>query len=587
MYSESAVQYDLLANRVVHVVQGQRCVWVPRALAEFFESDAVYVPVVQTKVQLRTEYSDPCLWVSLCDIRLGQNAVIISNDEIRMLEYLTYLVLTLLLIIVCWEWLRSRAFVEGFTDGVVPAYFARWFPRRSDVAPGQQRESEGWIRNPRYFEGYVDVQRLGYKADFCRVLEKEDAPESRIMACALAGQEGLDPFLYRTESSRAGFRFSRDDYFRDVNDDGREDYGRILKIAEAPNDAWEATAVLAGVDRFKPSEIPDHEPPPEIAELLYFFEGLMVWYRFYDDILDYAENTQVSIAGKASVDETPKRISDGTKTNGLRLNMLPAGSGQEKPPQNQFLKIGEYPRLEFDSKISLRNLRGISTWVYFEEFTQNARIFDFGNGAGKDNVLLGIEGKGNDPGAFGRLNARPPADAKVCRTRFSQEVSPQEYLASSDANVDEWECPDPELVDSIYPKDEIAPSEEKKANLLFEIWDAQQRKMRIRVLNCIPLKKWVHIALTTTDNLAFRPTWEVYIDGERVFREEDGHMPLQNYTTKNYIGRSNWEGVTSQYEDADERLRGALFDLRFYRTPMSVDKIKRTVQWGKRLLTEV
>jgi hypothetical protein len=395
----------------------------------------------------------------------------------------------------------------------------------------------------------------------------------------------LDPFLYRTESERSGTRFSRDDYFRDVNNDGKDDYGRILKVEAAPNDRWEARAILAGVDRFKGIEQPDNSPPAEIAELLYFFEGIMAWYRFYDDMLDYGENTQLSIAGKATVDETPKRIFDHAKTRGLRLNMLPAGSGQEKPPQNQFLKIGETPRLEFDTKFSLRNLRGFTTWVYFEEFTQNARIFDFGNGAGKENVLLGIEGKGNDPGAFGRLNAAPPATARVCNTRRAAEVAPQDYLATTDANIDEWDC-EADNVESTYPEDEITPGEDAKANLLFEIWDQQQRKMRIRALSCIPLRKWVHIALTTQDKISVRPTWDVYINGQRVHREEDGHLAQADYTTKNYIGRSNWEGVTSQYNDADERLRAALFDMRFYRAPLSVDKISKTVSWGKRLLKE-
>lgn len=500
------------------------------------------------------------------------------------LTYLTYTVIGLLILIISWEGLRSHAFAEGFTDGVVPQYFGRWFPKRSDVVPGQQRETENWVRNPRYFEGYVDVQNLGYKADFCRVIEKENDPDSRIMACALAGQEGLDPYIYRTDSARNGMRFSRDDYFRDVNGDGKDDYGRILKIEQAPNDMWEARVVLAGIDRFKQLESPDNSPPPDIAELLFFYEGIMAWYRFYDDMLDYGENTILSIAGKATIDETPKRLIDNIKTKGLQLNMIPAGSAQEKPPQNQFLKIGENSRLEFDTKFSLRNLRGICTWVYFEEFTQNARIFDFGNGAGKDNVLLGIEGKGNDPGAFGRLNSTPPPEAKICNTRRIAEVTPQDYLNTSDANIDEWECPDFEPVSTLYPEDEITPGLDKKANLFFEIWDSQQRKMRIRVLSCLPLRKWVHICLTTTDKVAFRPTWEVYIDGKKVYRQEDGHMPLADYTTKNYIGRSNWEGVSSQYNDADERLRGALFDLRFYRTPLSEEKIKRTVKWGEKLL---
>jgi len=54
--------------------------------------------------------------------------------------------------------------------------------------------------------------------------------------------------------------------------------------------------------------------------------------------------------------------------------------------------------------------------------------------------------------------------------------------------------------------------------------------------------------------------------------------------TQNYIGRSNWEGVSSQYEDADERFRGAMFDFRLYRAPMAPNKVTRTFVWGKQKL---
>ena len=484
-----------------------------------------------------------------------------------------YTALALLILIIVWEWARGKAFTEGFTDGVVPEFFGRYFPRRYDVVPGQERETDGWIRNTRYFEGYVDLQRLGYKGDFCRVVEKEGDPESRMLACALAGQEGLDSLSYRTESARAGMKFSRDDYFRDVDGDGREDYGRIVKVAQAPQDKWEARAVLASLTRFKQGkEITDNSPPPEIKDLLWFYEGSMVWYRWLDDMLDYSENTQLKIAGKAEVDEDPHT----TKVKGLELNK---GEGNE-----QFLKIGENAELEFDSQVELRQLRAISVWAYFDEFSNNARIFDFGNGAGQDNVLLGIEGRGNGDSAFGLMGARPSENSPVCQARAPRELSPQAYLQTTDANVDFWECPGPEPIESTYPEDEKGEKQEEKANLLFEIWDTQQRKMRIRVMNAIPKKKWVHIAVTTTDGSSFRPTWHVYIDGKQVYEELDGHMPLKSYVTKNYIGKSNWEEVTADVQDADERFKGALFDFRLYRQPMSSAKIERTVQWGKKKL---
>ena len=501
---------------------------------------------------------------------------------LRMIwESMIYAAVMLLIIIVVWEWLRNRMFMEGFTDGVVPEFFGKFFPRRYDIVPGQLQEEDGWLRNTKYFEGYVDLQQLGYKGDFCRVVEKENNPESRIMACALAGQEGLDSLTYRTESQRAGMRFSRDDYFRDVNKDGRDDYGRILKMSPAPNDKWQAMVVLAGYSRFKQTEeVQDNSPPANIADLLWFYEGVMVWYRFIDDMLDYAENTQIQIAGSAKVNEEEKL----TIVEGLRFNMIDSADSTVQSSMDQFLKIGENAKLEYDTIVELRQLRAISVWVYFHEFTSNARIFDFGNGAGHDNVLLGIEGKGNTISAFGKLGKRPTEENLVCQGKAAEELSPQVYMLTSEANVNNFDCKTAAPIPSMYPENEDEGEVDPRANLLFEIWDSQQRKMRIRVVNAIPLKKWTHIAITTTDGSSFRPTWQVYIDGKNVYEQADGHMPLKSYTTMNYIGKSNWESETAQYQDADQRLRGALFDFRLYRLPMSASKIERTVQWGKKKL---
>lgn len=502
-----------------------------------------------------------------------------------MWEWMIYTGVVLLILIVVYEWTRGKMVQEGFTDEQVPEFFGRYFPKRYDIVPGQQREGT-WIRNPRYFEGYVDVQKLGYKADFCRVLEKEGDPDSRILACALAGQEGLDGLTFRTESQRAGFRFSRDDYFRDVNGDKRDDYGRILKVAQAPQDAWEAHVVLAGLNRFRTgTEIQDTEPPPHIQDLLWFFEGAMVWYRWFDDMLDYAENTRLLVAGEIAIDETPQK----EFTKGLSMNRLPTADSEVPPPADQFLKIGENDRMEFNNVVQLRELRAISVWVYFDEFTNNARIFDFGNGPGRNNVLLGIMGKGNTSimnNLFGAVGARPTDANLVCQAKAPKEVHPTTFLKQSgEADIEFWECPGPEPIDSAFPPDEeqgapLPPT----ANLLFEIWDAQQRKMRILVQDAIPLKKWVHIAITTTDMDPLRPVWRVYVNGKQVLEEADGHMPTSSYTTKNYIGRSNWETESSQYNDRDERFRGALFDFRLYRIPMSAAKIQRTWDWGARKL---
>ena len=512
-----------------------------------------------------------------------------------------YTVLLLLLMIVLWEWFHGHLLYEGY-EANVPAYFGKFFPQRSDVVPGQVEEQDGYVRNKRFSEVYADIQGLGYKADFCRVVERPDDPGSRRVVCALAGQEGLDTFGYSSKSARAGIRFSRDDYYRDVNGDKKDDYCRILKVKEAPLDAWEPRCIPAGLIEFKSDfELTDSNPPADIAQLLFFFEGVMVWYRFIDDLLDSAENSKLALAGGIEMDETPvPRSGTGVEApqrgmmtspkardppphvNGLELNKLPA-LVEKKPPAEQFIRIGENDKLEWDSKVRLRDLRAISVWVYFDEFTQNAPIFDFGNGAGKDNVRLAIEGRGNVASKLrGVMKPRPDEFAKVCNAKAALEVSPKLYLATSDANVDEYECKGPEPVDSTYPEEDAEEAGVPSANLIFELWDTQQRKMRIRAINAIPLKQWCHVVVTTTDATSFRPTWQVYIDNKMVLEHVDGHMPLNSYTTNNYIGKSNWEEVgVGQYDDQDERFRGSLFDFRLYRLPMSAAKIASTYDWGR------
>ena len=55
-------------------------------------------------------------------------------------------------------------------------------------------------------------------------------------------------------------------------------------------------------------------------------------------------------------------------------------------------------------------------------------------------------------------------------------------------------------------------------------------------------------------------------------------------STNNYIGKSNWQNMTSKYQNADELFKGRLFDLRGYRTIMDKKKVKDTYNWGKKLL---
>ena len=125
----------------------------------------------------------------------------------------------------------------------------------------------------------------------------------------------------------------------------------------------------------------------------------------------------------------------------------------------------------------------------------------------------------------------------------------------------------------------------KVADLLYEIWDSQQRKMRIVVKGAIPLQKWTHVVITAESNDAFRPDIAVWIDGVKVFVQPSGWLPQNSSTANNYIGKSNSYNLGTQYEAGrDELFRGRLFDLRAYKSIMGAKRIAETVKWGKDLL---
>ena len=90
--------------------------------------------------------------------------------------------------------------------------------------------------------------------------------------------------------------------------------------------------------------------------------------------------------------------------------------------------------------------------------------------------------------------------------------------------------------------------------------------------------------ITTTNNAPFSSGLKIYANGKVVHNEENAFLPQTNYTTNNYIGKSNWANVTSPYENADKLFKGRLFDFRGYRTAFTTKKIKDTYAWGQQLL---
>jgi len=309
-----------------------------------------------------------------------------------------YGVVAVLLITLALDIWRPSFMTEGFlvSPGDNP-FVTAYFPRRGDVSFSE--DESGYIQDPRNVRGYADVQALNVNHDFCRMVipKGQDDEKDRFFACALGGTENLSSVSFRTQSVRKGFKTSRDDYMRDVDGDGRADYCAIVKT----NNGWEPKCYKALQTSFDTRSVVDSSPPADIADILYFYEGIMFWYRFIDDMKDYAENLTLYTMGGIQIDEAevkqlPSQLLSGEDQRTTTLDeRIPIIQGLKFDGMNQFLRVGDSPDLSLGKVITMTTMRALSVWVYFEEFTNNAHILDFGNAAGQDNIFLGIIGKGD------------------------------------------------------------------------------------------------------------------------------------------------------------------------------------------------
>jgi hypothetical protein len=108
--------------------------------------------------------------------------------------------------------------------------------------------------------------------------------------------------------------------------------------------------------------------------------------------------------------------------------------------------------------------------------------------------------------------------------------------------------------------------------------------MRIVVKQFFELGKWTHVVITAVGTDSFRPDIAIYKNASKVFSEPAGWLPQQNATEINYIGKSNWSDVTSQYANKDELFKGAVFDIRGYNQSLNSQTIKASYNWGKKMI---
>lgn len=496
--------------------------------------------------------------------------------------------------------------MEGFASGPGSNQFMMgYFPRRGDISFGS--EDAMYEQDNRHVMGYVDVQGLGVDHDFCRMLVPKGTnagdESKKFFACALAGTEGLTSTSYKTLTVSKGFKTSRDDYMRDADMDGKTDYCAVVKMKGG---VFEAQCYRGLNTTFDTRQFIDTDPPPDIGEVLLFYEGIMFWFRFIDDLKDYAENLTTYTSGGMSIDEVnvkilPSQLLEGGKQDATKLDeRIQVTEGLKFNGLNQFIRLGDSPDMSFGQKIVLPTMKAMCFWVKFDEFTNNAHIIDFGNGAGKDNVFLGIVGRGDpsmDNGATIRNDACNASDLNnVLPVGKSgpqpvPDMSPQQLMLST-ANVNEYICDTKVVVRDlarIKPfnlKEKIKASKKAPdtATLIWEVWNGELRMEHVNVLGAFKLKEWTHCCITTASSDGVRPGLEIWIDGIKRAQKDGTHMPQVAITKNNYLGKNNWMTGSSQFENKPELFKGAMFDVRGYSQPMSLQKLKKTISWGKKRL---
>jgi hypothetical protein len=286
---------------------------------------------------------------------------------------------------------------------------------------------------------------------------------------------------------------------------------------------------------------------------------------------DYVDSVTVQTAGAIAIDESIQDTTSGLQFNGA----------------NQFLRIADSSDLSLGTTVPLRSVRTWMMWVYMDEFTNNAKFFDFGNGASNGNVFLGILGKG-DKGVSDMTSDESTLPTEPSGQQAVMETTPRHLMETSDANVNEYTCSAPSILPRrLSPSGVVPPTPAegvaKTATLLYEIWDKQSRKMSIKVNGAMPLKKWTHVAVTTTTDDAVRPDIAVYINGQIVMTKKAGFLPSTGSMTNCYLGKSNWRSGT-QYSTADTLLKGRMFDFRAYRVSAPSQLIYDSYTWGKQKL---
>lgn len=454
----------------------------------------------------------------------------------------------------------------------MPSYFTLGTLHEGFTTQVVSVEADSEARDARYAASNVDLQHTGYAVDFCRAVGDGEDGDLQVI-CDRA--DGSAPLVSRTV--RDGFRMSRDDYWS-----AKGDYCRILKETDG-DDTWSAKCAVPTKDlrTFKKEELTDGDPPPSIQRMLRAYDGVLVWWRFVDDRVEYAQNAAFAEVGTPVF--PPSKLLNPLKSRGLQLNRelsveprdylrIGEQSGEQsgiRSGEQSGTRSGEGSRegtsdtlfAPFQHIISPRQIRAFAFWVWWDGFESGATVFEAHNVSKavhrKDRIAIGIEGGGPDPS--------PPQ----IPVPGAQEVTPQTLLAIGDQlTLPTQEHPHIPTPTSLTTTGSVSLTQ--SATYYFEIWDEEQRIMRLTApMSSAKTNSWQHIVVSTTDGSAWWPTWGLWIDGELVATKTDGRLSPAMVLTEVSVGK---------------RMRGCLMDFRIYRSPLDPAKIKETMEWAKERL---
>jgi hypothetical protein len=431
--------------------------------------------------------------------------------------------------------------VSGMVDAPIREGFTA--PLRSDIGFARDgwKEDASYERDLRYREAFADVQGIGTASDFCRAVSRKGDPGSLHVACALGRRDGMDNMEYRSRTVREGFRFSRDDYWR-VGTAGRMDYCRIVR--DEMDGTWYSSCAVAGSDGFKKVEARDTNPPPAIRNLLEAYEDIAVWYRWFDDGLDYAANTEYETHCRTEI----PALLNAEVSRGAQFNRWPLAAqeaGDIAPPLRDYVRWGEPGSLSLDQTVQPRQIRAISLWVHLDTLTGSPTVLECSapNDSNNKRDLMWIGVEGGDA----ELPPVPPVEP-------AQEIRPQQALG---------------LTHQTEPV-RLPTHTKAAATWVFEIWDGEQRIMRLAApAGNAKAHTWQHVAVTTVEDTKWWPTWQLWIDGRLVATKPEGRTHTAMELTHNYIGRD---------------MRGCVQDFRVYTAPLPAPKIEAAVRAGKKRL---